>query len=79
MNDKTNIVALSNMLSDLSAYAQQASKQLTRLTNQSTRNIAEFINEDMMNIVRDYNYIAKEYKRLCEEHNYEPFWLNEMK
>ena len=50
MNDKTNIVALSNMLSDLSAYAQQASKQLTRLTNQSTRNIAEFINEDMMNI-----------------------------
>lgn len=79
MNDNMDIRALSNMLSDLSSYAQKISKQLAHLNDQSVENIIEFINEDMMNIVRDYNHIANEYKRLCEEHNYEPFWLNEIK
>ena len=79
--EDTNIRVLSNMLSDLSSCTQEASKQLSRISHNTEKegNITEYINEYMMNIVRSYNSIAKEYKRLCEENNYEPFWIDEMK
>lgn len=79
--ENTNIRTLSNILSDLNSCTQEASKQLSRISHKAEKdgNMAEYINEYMMNVVRSYNSIAKEYRRLCEENKYEPFWIDEMK